>query len=70
MQYPRGFATDQLARLLAQRTSDEFDELEEAMRAGVPIAVVDGEADAFVADLPRDTAFVEAIIACRPTGHS
>jgi 2-C-methyl-D-erythritol 4-phosphate cytidylyltransferase len=70
VQFPRGFATDQLARLLAQFTSDEFDELEETVRAGVPIAVVDGEADAFVADLPRDTAFVEAVIACRPTGHS
>jgi 2-C-methyl-D-erythritol 4-phosphate cytidylyltransferase len=56
--------------LLGQFTSDEFDELEETVRAGVPITVVDGEADAFVADLPRDTAFVEAIIACRPTGHS
>jgi len=67
VQFPRGFATDQLARLLAQSTSDEFDEVEETVRAGVPIAVVDGEADAFVADLPRDTAFVEAIIACRPT---
>ena len=70
VQFPRGFATDQLARLLAQSTSDEFDELEETGRAGVPIAVVDGEADAFVADLPRDTAFVEAIIACRPTDRS
>jgi 2-C-methyl-D-erythritol 4-phosphate cytidylyltransferase len=70
VQYPRGFATDQLARLLTQFTTDEFDELEEAIRAGVPITVVDGEADAFVAELPRDAAFVEAIIACRPTDDS
>lgn len=64
VQFPRGFATDQLAGLLARSTSDEFDEVEETVRAGMPITVVDGEADAFVADLPRDTAFVEAIIAC------
>ena len=70
VQFPRGFATDQLARLLTQFTSDQFDELEETVRAGVPITVVDGEADAFVAELPRDTAFVEAIIACRPTDDS
>jgi 2-C-methyl-D-erythritol 4-phosphate cytidylyltransferase len=70
VQYPRGFATDQLARLLTRRASDDFDELDEVIRAGVPITVVDGESDAFVAELPRDTAFVEAIIACRPTDDS
>jgi 2-C-methyl-D-erythritol 4-phosphate cytidylyltransferase len=66
VQYPRGFAADQLNRLLAQRTSDEFDELEEAIRAGVPIAVVEGDADGFRAQLPRDAQFVEAIIESRP----
>ncbi len=70
VQYPRGFSADQLARLLALRTSDEFDELEEAIRAGVPIAVVDGDPDAFVVELPRDAAFVEAIIACRRADDS
>jgi 2-C-methyl-D-erythritol 4-phosphate cytidylyltransferase len=70
VQYPRGFATDQLARLLNQRVTDEFNELEEAIRAGVPITVVDGDSDAFVAELPRDAAFVEAIIACRRTDDS
>ena len=70
VQYPRGFATDQLAQLLNQRVATEFDELEEAIRAGVPIAVVDGDSDAFVAELPRDAAFVEAIIACRRTDDS
>ena len=70
VQYPRGFATDQLARLLNQRVVTEFDELEEAIRAGVRITVVDGDSDAFVADLPRDAAFVEAIIACRRTDDS
>jgi 2-C-methyl-D-erythritol 4-phosphate cytidylyltransferase len=64
VQYPRGFTVEQLSRLLARRISDEFDELDEAITAGVPITVVDGDPSAFVAELPRDTAFVEAIIAC------
>ena len=68
VQYPRGFATGRLAQLLDQCVSGEFDELGEALRAGMPITVVDGESDAFVAELPRDAAFVEAIIACRGTG--
>jgi 2-C-methyl-D-erythritol 4-phosphate cytidylyltransferase len=65
VQYPRGFTADQLARMLAERTSDEFDELEEAVRVGLPITTVDGDPDAFLVDLPSDTTFVEAIIACR-----
>jgi 2-C-methyl-D-erythritol 4-phosphate cytidylyltransferase len=67
VQYPRGFTAGELSRLLAGRISDEFDELDESLRTGTPITFVDGDADAFVAELPRDAAFVEAIIACRPT---
>jgi 2-C-methyl-D-erythritol 4-phosphate cytidylyltransferase len=70
VQYPRGFTADQLARLLTGRASDEFDELDEAIRAGVPITIVDGDPDAFVVDLPSDAAFVEAIITCRQVGDS
>ena len=65
VQYPRGFAVDQLADLLAGRTSDDFDELEESLRADVPIAFVEGDPTAFVVELPGDTAFVEAVIASR-----
>jgi 2-C-methyl-D-erythritol 4-phosphate cytidylyltransferase len=65
VQYPRGFAVDQLTDLLAGRTSDDFDELEESLRAGMPITFVEGHPNAFVVELPRDTAFVEAVIACR-----
>jgi 2-C-methyl-D-erythritol 4-phosphate cytidylyltransferase len=65
VQYPRGFSTDQLAQLLTGRKSDEFDELDEAVRAGLPITMVDGDPDAFLVDLPSDAAFVEAVIACR-----
>ena len=65
VQYPRGFTAEQLSQLLAGRTSDDFDELDESLRAGTPITFVDGDSDAFVVELPRDAAFVEAIIACR-----
>lgn len=67
VQYPRGFTADGLARLLAGPVSGEFDELDEALRTGTPITFVDGDSDAFVVELPRDAAFVEAIIACRST---
>jgi 2-C-methyl-D-erythritol 4-phosphate cytidylyltransferase len=70
IQYPRGFTADQLSELLARRTSDDFDELDEAVRAGLPITVVDGDPRACAVDLPRDTAFVEAILTCRPAGLS
>lgn len=66
VQYPRGFTVDGLSRLLARGTSDDFDELGEAVSAGLPITVVAGDPCAFVADLPRDTALVEAIIKRRP----
>ena len=65
VQYPRGFAVEELCRLLAGRMSDEFDELDESLRAGTPITLVDGDADAFVVELPRDTAYLEAVITCR-----
>jgi 2-C-methyl-D-erythritol 4-phosphate cytidylyltransferase len=65
VQFPRGFAVDQLAGLLADRTSDELDELAMAIGAVAPITVVDGDPDAFRADLPQDAEFVEAIIASR-----
>jgi 2-C-methyl-D-erythritol 4-phosphate cytidylyltransferase len=65
-QFPRGLAVDQLSELLARHGSGEFDEISEALRADMPITVVEGDADGFRADLPRDAQFVEAIIARRP----
>jgi len=59
------FAIDELNRLLDGRTSDDFDELDAALRTGTQITLVDGDADAFVVELPRDTDYVEAIIASR-----
>jgi 2-C-methyl-D-erythritol 4-phosphate cytidylyltransferase len=67
VQYPRGFNVEQLSQMLAGRASDEFDELDESLRTGTPITLVEGDGDAFAAELPRDAAFVEAILACRPT---
>jgi 2-C-methyl-D-erythritol 4-phosphate cytidylyltransferase len=67
VQYPRGFTADQLSQLLAGRTSEDFDELDESLRTGAPVTLVDGDPDAFAVQLPRDAAYVEAIVACRPT---
>lgn len=66
VQYPRGFTAERLSLLLARRTSDEFDELDEAVSAGLPITGVDGDRCAVIVDLPRDIAFVEAMLRCRP----
>jgi 2-C-methyl-D-erythritol 4-phosphate cytidylyltransferase len=68
VQHPCGFTADYLSQLLAQCRADEFDELDEALRTSTPIAFVDGDSDAFAVELPRDAAFVEAIIACRAAG--
>ena len=65
VQFPRGFAVDTLAGLLAQRTSDDFDEIAVAIGAAAPITFVEGDPDAFRAELPRDAEFIEAIIASR-----
>jgi 2-C-methyl-D-erythritol 4-phosphate cytidylyltransferase len=65
VQHPRGFSAGALSQLLAGRVSDDVDELDEALRIGTPITVVDGDVDAFIVELPRDTAYVEAIIECR-----
>jgi 2-C-methyl-D-erythritol 4-phosphate cytidylyltransferase len=63
VQYPRGFTVDALAGLLEQSTSGDFDEIAVAIGAGAPVTFVDGHPDAFRAELPRDAAFIEAIIA-------
>jgi 2-C-methyl-D-erythritol 4-phosphate cytidylyltransferase len=65
VQYPRGFTVDKLFELLTERTSEDFDELDESLRTGTAITVVDGDPDAFVVELPRDTVYLEALIACR-----
>lgn len=59
-QYPRGFAVTELTRLLA---CGEPDEVAAAIRTGTPLTVVEGDGDAFVAELPGDAPFVDAVIA-------
>jgi 2-C-methyl-D-erythritol 4-phosphate cytidylyltransferase len=65
VQFPRGFSIGQLSQLISQHTSADFDELAEAIHAGVAITVVDGDPDGFRAELPRDLQFLEAVIASR-----
>jgi 2-C-methyl-D-erythritol 4-phosphate cytidylyltransferase len=65
VQHPRGFTVDGLSELLAGCASDDFDELDEALGTGTPITLVDGDDDAFIVELPRDSAYVEAIMECR-----
>lgn len=65
VQYPRGFTIDALAGLLERDTSEDFDEIAVAVDAAVPVTFVDGDPDAFRAELPRDAEFIEAVIASR-----
>ena len=48
-----------------EEISYDFDELDEALRTGASIAQVDGDTDAFIIEMPRDAAYVEAVIACQ-----
>jgi 2-C-methyl-D-erythritol 4-phosphate cytidylyltransferase len=68
VQYPRGFTVDALAGLLARGDSEDFDEIAAAVDAAVPVLFIEGDPDAFRAELPVDAELVEAIIASRPTG--
>jgi 2-C-methyl-D-erythritol 4-phosphate cytidylyltransferase len=65
VQYPRGFAVHELAGLLARRVTEEFDEITETLRAGVPVTVVEGDPEGFRAELPGDAEFLEAVITSR-----
>jgi 2-C-methyl-D-erythritol 4-phosphate cytidylyltransferase len=63
VQYPRGFTASALAELLASGPID--DEFDTAVAAGLPIAVVDGHADAVRFTLPADAELLDAIITSR-----
>lgn len=65
-QYPRGFHREHLTAMLAGvEATDDFDELTLARRAGVAPAVIDGDPDAFILDIPRDIELADAILGCR-----
>lgn len=57
VQYPRGYERSALAELIASGA----DELTSALSAGLPIATVAGDGDAFAAELPGDAELLDAI---------
>jgi 2-C-methyl-D-erythritol 4-phosphate cytidylyltransferase len=63
VQYPRGFAVAHLAQLLNRSLAGGDEEVDAAVLARGPITMVDGDSEAFVAELPRDAPLLEAIIA-------
>ncbi|MDT5336216.1 MAG: 2-C-methyl-D-erythritol 4-phosphate cytidylyltransferase [Mycobacterium sp.] len=69
VQYPRGFTASALWQLIsvsAASASDDLDEFDAALLAGLDIGTVDGDANAFQVELPRDAHLLDAVIACRP----
>jgi 2-C-methyl-D-erythritol 4-phosphate cytidylyltransferase len=64
VQYPRGYRS----AVLAQWIADGADEFTVALAAGAPIHAVDGDADAFAAELPTDAPLLGAISATHHPG--
>ena len=64
VQFPRGFAVSALTELLGDARAD-FDELDAALRVGLAIVTVDGDAEALRVDLPLDAELLAATIADR-----
>jgi len=64
VQYPRGYESSVLAELVAC----DADEFVAALSAGTSIATVDGDADAFAAELPIDAQLLDAINATHHPG--
>jgi 2-C-methyl-D-erythritol 4-phosphate cytidylyltransferase len=71
VQYPRGFAAEVLALLVNRNDTADFDELEATLSGGVPVAIVDGDDDAFHVELRDGTSYLGAFIESRqgPPGH-
>ncbi|MFY1599688.1 IspD/TarI family cytidylyltransferase [Micromonospora sp. WMMD737] len=69
VQYPRGFAAATLAGLAAGSASQagggRFDDLELVLSSGTPVTLVDGDADAITAQLPRDADYLTAVLRVR-----
>ena len=68
-QYPRGFTASVLWQLISVSSvagPTEDDEFEAALRGGLDVGTVAGDANAFQVELPRDGHLLDAIIACRP----
>lgn len=68
VQFPRGFTASALWQLVSgspATVTDGLDEFHAALRAGLDVGVVDGDAGAFQVELPRDVHLLDAVIACR-----
>ena len=65
VQSPRGYERAMLEDLIADGLADNPDELAAAASAGVPLATVDGDADAFAAVLPAEVELLDAITEAR-----
>jgi 2-C-methyl-D-erythritol 4-phosphate cytidylyltransferase len=68
VQYPRGFTASALWQLVSVSSpspSDGLDEFGAALRAGLDVDVVEGDANARQVELPRDAHLLDAVIACR-----
>ena len=62
VQFPRGFTAAALAQLMAVAESETFDELDAMLAQGVPTTLVEGDSDTMSVELPRDCAYLAAII--------
>lgn len=62
LQYPRGFQAEVLARAVAGAQDGGADELDEALRGGAKVDLIDGDPRALGVELPRDTDFLAAVI--------
>ena len=72
VQYPRGFTTSALWQLVEVSSAltptlatEDADELDGALRAGMDVGRVAGDPGGFPVDLPRDAQLLDAVIACR-----
>ncbi|WNG85970.1 2-C-methyl-D-erythritol 4-phosphate cytidylyltransferase [Mycobacterium sp. ITM-2016-00317] len=62
VQYPRGFDSAVLGRLLAGDVDGSFDELSAVLAHGTAPTLVDGDTDTMRFELPADAAFLAALI--------
>jgi 2-C-methyl-D-erythritol 4-phosphate cytidylyltransferase len=65
VQYPRGFTVAHLAEVLHRSPTGLGKELDAAALGRGRVTIVDGDSEAFIAEMPRDAPFLEAIIANR-----
>lgn len=68
VQYPRGYQSAVLARSIIGDADEFAAALRKSNHEGTPIATVDGDADAFAAELPTDAPLLDAISATHHPG--